>query len=185
MIARPFGFLASKQLLYTGKTLGDIVAGHTAGMEGTHGQLCTRLTDGLCRDDTDGLAHLHRLAGRHVGAVALRADTESGTAGQNRTDLYFRDTAFPFSSTPIVTISCSTLRGNHVVCLHNHIAVLRRMIVSQENRPVIRSCRLSISSLAIRECFHIHARDLVALLAQQSTSRMISSWETSTRRLVR
>ena len=37
-----------KKLLHTGKTLGDIVAGHTSGVEGSHGQLRTRLTDRLC-----------------------------------------------------------------------------------------------------------------------------------------
>ena len=31
---------------------------------------------------------LHRLAGRHVGAVALRADADMGAAGQNGTDLH-------------------------------------------------------------------------------------------------
>ena len=67
-----------KQLLYSGKTLCDISAGHTAGMEGTHGQLGTRLTDGLSRDNADCLTNLYRLAGCHVGTVALCADTDVG-----------------------------------------------------------------------------------------------------------
>ncbi len=70
-----------KKLLYTGKTLCDIVACHTAGMEGTHGKLCTGLTDGLRRNDADSLTDLNRLAGRHIRAVTLRADTHMGTAG--------------------------------------------------------------------------------------------------------
>ena len=55
-------------------------------MEGTHGQLGTRLTDGLCRDDSDRLTYLHGLSGRHVGAVALRAHADMRFTGQNGTD---------------------------------------------------------------------------------------------------
>ena len=76
-----------KQLLDTGKTLCDIAAGNAACMEGTHGQLGTRLTDGLGRDDPDCLAHLYRLAGGHVGTVTLRADTDVTLTGQYSTDL--------------------------------------------------------------------------------------------------
>ena len=48
-------------LLYT-STLGNILSRcNTAGMEGTHGQLGTGLADGLCCDDTDGLAQLDGL----------------------------------------------------------------------------------------------------------------------------
>ena len=88
-----------KKLLDTGKTLCDISAGNTAGMEGTHGQLCTRLTDRLCCDDTDSLTDLYSLAGCHVGAIALCTDTDVGTAGQDGTDLDLSQ-RFPFSSTP-------------------------------------------------------------------------------------
>ncbi len=36
------GLAALKQLVYAGKTLGDVLgAGHAAGMEGAHGKLCT------------------------------------------------------------------------------------------------------------------------------------------------
>ena len=53
------GTAALEQLLNTGKTLGNIFCRcDTAGMEGTHGQLGTRLTDGLCSDDADRLAQL-------------------------------------------------------------------------------------------------------------------------------
>ena len=76
-----------KQLLDTGKTLCDIAACNAAGMEGTHGQLGTRLTDGLGCDDPDCLAHLYRLAGGHVGAVALCAHTDVRLTGQYSTDL--------------------------------------------------------------------------------------------------
>ena len=91
-----------------------------------------RLSDGLCRDNTDGLAHLHRLAGRHVGAVTFRADTQSGTAGKNRTDLYFRD---------LISVLIHT-NGNNIVSTLGVIMwfaftitlPFASQIVSQENR---------------------------------------------------
>ena len=44
-------------------------------MEGTHGQLGTRLADGLCCDDTDRFADLPTgVPDCQVGAVAVRAD---------------------------------------------------------------------------------------------------------------
>src|SRR5699024_11482243 len=63
-----------EQLGHTRQTLGDVVrARHTTGVEGTHGQLGTGLTDGLCGDDADGLADVHQLPGGQAAAVALRA----------------------------------------------------------------------------------------------------------------
>ena len=55
-----------EKLLDTGKTLCDIAAGNTAGVECTHGQLCTRLTDGLCGNDTNSLSDLYRLKRGYV-----------------------------------------------------------------------------------------------------------------------
>ena len=44
-----------EQLFNSGKTLGNIGCGcNTAGVEGSHGQLGTGLTDGLGCDDTYG-----------------------------------------------------------------------------------------------------------------------------------
>ena len=51
-----FGLARLEQLFNTGKTLSDIVACDTAGVEGTHGKLSTRFADGLCRDNADGFA---------------------------------------------------------------------------------------------------------------------------------
>ena len=65
-----------EKLLDTGKTLCDISTCDTAAVEGSHGQLGTRLTDRLCRDDTDCLTYLYDLTGSHVRAVALRAYTD-------------------------------------------------------------------------------------------------------------
>ena len=69
-------FSCLKQLLDPWKTLCNIACRcDTAGMEGTHGQLGTRLTDGLCGDNADCLTDADRLTVCKVGAVALRADT--------------------------------------------------------------------------------------------------------------
>ena len=67
-----------KKLLNSRKTLCNIAAGNAARMESTHGKLCTGLTDGLCRDDSDCLTNLYRLAGCHVGSIALSAHTDMG-----------------------------------------------------------------------------------------------------------
>ncbi len=55
-----------KKLLDTRKTLCDIITRHTAGMEGSHGKLCTRLTDRLRGNNTDCLTNLDRRTGRHI-----------------------------------------------------------------------------------------------------------------------
>ena len=44
----------------------------------------TWLTDALGRDDPDCLAHLYRLAGGHIGAVAFCADTDVTSPVRNR-----------------------------------------------------------------------------------------------------
>ena len=78
------GLAGLEQLLNTGKTLGNIRCGcNTAGVEGTHGQLGTRLTDGLGGDDAYRLTDGYRLTVCQVGAVALGADAVLGLAVQD------------------------------------------------------------------------------------------------------
>ena len=79
---------ALEQFLDTRQTLCDIFCRcDTAGMEGTHGQLCTRLTDGLCGDNADCLTDRYQVAVCQVCAIALCADTLSCTAHEDGTDL--------------------------------------------------------------------------------------------------
>ena len=85
-LADPLGLPCLEQLLNTGKTLGDIVAGNAAGVEGTHGQLRARFADGLGRDDADGLTKIDLLGGGQVHAVALGAHAAAGLAAQHRAD---------------------------------------------------------------------------------------------------
>ena len=69
-------------------------------MEGSEGKLGTRLTDGLCSDDTDDLSLLYHTAGGEVASVAFCADTLAGFAGEDRTDLdlFDRKTVDEFGS---------------------------------------------------------------------------------------
>ena len=53
----------------------------TADMEGTHCELSTRLTDGLCGNNTDRFADFDNLIAGKVAAVALDANAVFGLAG--------------------------------------------------------------------------------------------------------
>ena len=69
-----FGLAGLEKLLNTGQTLGDVAPGHAAGVEGPHGQLRARLSDGLCSNNSHCFSHTDRAAGGHIGAVAFGAD---------------------------------------------------------------------------------------------------------------
>src|SRR5699024_7668291 len=69
-----------KQLLNPRQTLGDVVSSHTAGVEGTHRELGSRLSDGLGGDDAHGFANFHGSAQGQVAAVTLAADSVLRTA---------------------------------------------------------------------------------------------------------
>src|SRR5262249_8016227 len=79
-----------EQLLHTRQTAGDVLTDTTL-VEGTHRQLRARLTDGLRRNDTDGLADVDQLAGGHPAPVAGRAAPGAGGARQPRAHLDLRD----------------------------------------------------------------------------------------------
>ncbi len=68
------------------QTLRDVLdAGDTTGVERTHRELGAGLTDGLRRNDSDGLAQLDKRVGRKADAVALLADAVARVACQDRT----------------------------------------------------------------------------------------------------
>src|SRR5690606_23826679 len=66
-------------------------AGGTTDVESTHGQLGTRLTDGLGGDDADRFTDVDLVATGQIAAVALGADTVAGFAGDRRTHHHFVD----------------------------------------------------------------------------------------------
>ncbi len=69
------------------RCIGGCIGSHTTGVECTEGQLCTRLTDSLSSDDTDGLAELYHTLGGKVASVTLHADTVLALASEHRTYL--------------------------------------------------------------------------------------------------
>ena len=83
-------------------------------MEGTHGQLSTRLADGLCGDNADRLAQTDRLAVCHIGTVAACADTGLCTAGQQAADLQLGNA----SSLDLVCI----VQVDHLAFRHDHLS---------------------------------------------------------------
>src|SRR5690606_37632701 len=55
-------------------------------VEGTECKLCTRFTDRLCRDDTDGLTRLYHVSGSEVSSVAFRTTTDLRLTSEQRAD---------------------------------------------------------------------------------------------------
>ena len=68
------------------QALGDVLAGDTAGVEGTHGQLRAGLADRLGGDDADRVADVDREAGRRSDAVTGAAHAGLGVALERRAD---------------------------------------------------------------------------------------------------
>ena len=56
-------------------------------MEGTKRKLCTGFTNGLCCNNTNGLAFLYHTCSGKVAPIALHADTMLALTGKHRTDL--------------------------------------------------------------------------------------------------
>ena len=69
-----------------GKAVGDVLTDDATGVEGTHRELGSRLTDRLGGDDADRLAELDELAGREALAVAGRTDSVRRLTRQHRAD---------------------------------------------------------------------------------------------------
>src|SRR5690606_27039667 len=67
----------------------------TTDVERTHGQLCTRLTNGLSSDNTHGLTHVHLVTATEVTTVTGRTDTDTAFTGNGRAHQNFVD-AFGF-----------------------------------------------------------------------------------------
>ena len=57
-------------------------------MEGTHGQLGARLTDGLCCNHTDSFTDTYRCAVGQIAAVTVRTYTVFSFTGQHGTDTH-------------------------------------------------------------------------------------------------
>src|SRR5699024_3489386 len=100
------------------QTLGDVVTGHTTGVEGAHRQLGAGLTDRLRGDDADGLADVDQLTGREAAAVALGAGADLGLAGEHRAHLDLVDTGLVQPLDRDVTEVRAGLGQHRAVVLH-------------------------------------------------------------------
>ena len=88
----------------------------TTDVEGTHGELRSRLADGLRRDDARRLAQFDQAAGGQVAAVAHHADAALRFAGQHGADLH-----------PLDAGSLNRTRqlfGDFLVDVDDHVAVV-------------------------------------------------------------
>src|SRR5699024_10484794 len=152
-----------EKLLHTGKTLCDIAAGHTAGMEGTHGKLCTWLTDGLSRNNTDRFTYLYWLTSCHVGAVTFCADTDLALTGKDCTDLHCIVWLAVFSYT-VLHHTCSTYRSDHMVCLNDNTSIFLFNSLAGET-----SCNTLLKAfdlfLAVSKSFYPHTWDFAFIFA--------------------
>src|SRR5207247_11058 len=63
------------------------LAGRAADVEGSHGQLRSRLANGLRGDNANCFAHFHELASREVASVAHRAKAAAALTRKDRTNL--------------------------------------------------------------------------------------------------
>ena len=84
-------FTSFKKLFDPRKTLRDITARNAAGVERTHGQLCTWFTDRLRSRNSDCFSDLNRLSRCQTSAVTFAAYSGLTLTGEYRTDPYLLD----------------------------------------------------------------------------------------------
>src|SRR5260370_17356446 len=87
-----------------------------SGVEGTNRELCSRLADGLGRDNAGGLTQLDQTSRRQVAAVAHDANPALGLAGEHGADLY------PLDARGLNRPS--ELLGDLVVDVHDDVATV-------------------------------------------------------------
>ncbi|MNC20666.1 hypothetical protein D3C75_686240 [compost metagenome] len=86
-------------------------------MEGTHGKLGSRLTDGLSGNNADSFTDFHEFTCCQVTSVAFFADTVTGTAAQYRADLQLSYTS--------IYDFFSLIRVNQIVTVNDDFLSLR------------------------------------------------------------
>ena len=89
-----FWIAGFKDFLDTRETLRDIgIRGNTTRVEGTHGQLCTRLPDRLSSDGSDCFTDFNRITRCQVDTVTMTADTVAGVTCKDRANRHFVNTS--------------------------------------------------------------------------------------------
>ena len=87
----------------------------TTNVEGTHGQLGTRLTNTLGRNNTNGLAHIDAMATGQVTAITHGTNAVAGFTGNRRTNLDLVDTHFLQAFHPALIQHGAGSHGNFVI----------------------------------------------------------------------
>ncbi len=165
-----------EELLDTRQTVGDVGTGHTTGVEGTHRQLGAGLTDRLGGDDADRLADVDQLAGGQRTAVAGRADTDLGLAHQRER---VRTVSTPASTSARRSVTSLMSVPTAAMSLPSTSTSSARM------RPwTLDSAFSALTSVAGRVALSDRAAGPRGRCRSRS-SRMMTSWATSTRRRVR
>ena len=92
----------------------------TTNVEGTHGQLCARLTDGLRSNNTHSLTGVDLVSTRQVTTVTLGANAIAGLTGNRRAHNHFVNTHSFKALDPFLVDHGAGRNGNFVAArLHN------------------------------------------------------------------
>ena len=153
--ARMLRLTCFEQFLDTRQTLGNIISTcNAAGMEGTHGQLSTRFTDGLCSDSADCLTYINVLASCQVAAIALAANAEFSLTGQYTADLNL--------FTQLADAFCHRL-GNIFIDMIENFTIFIQNILSQvtANDTVMQCFNDGFLFLAFGNCLNLNTGNFV------------------------
>ena len=148
----------------------------TTGVEGTHRELGSGLADRLGRDDADGLADVDELAGRERTAVAGRAHTDGRLAGEHGADLDGLDAG----SEQLVDEHVADV----VTGLGDDLALGVDRVLG-EAAGVDRVLDVGVAHQLAVGILSSRSAGRGPCVVPQSSSRMMTSCETSTRRRVR
>ena len=162
----------------------DVEPGDTAGVERAHRQLRAGLADRLGGDDADRLAGTDEVAGGQVAAVAEAADAVSAWQLSGE-----RTATSAKAAEPSFDAQAGDAQGDGLldllVALDEDLAGLGRRVGDggRRERPTM---RLAKSSSAEPANSRVSSRVIqVPSSVPQSSSRVMTSWATSTRRRVR
>ena len=167
--SQTFWLSGLKQLFHTGKTLCNIATSHAACMECTHGQLSSRLTNGLSRNNSNGLAYLNWLSGSHIGSVTLGTNPDVGFAGQHSTNLHRIPALFLQNSHNL----CRPFGITHMIRLYNHLSCIRvcdRLCNISTGNPLLKALD---SLFSICKSLDFHKWNFLALAAVYLTNNQI------------
>ena len=169
------GLAGLEQLDHARQTVRDVLAGDAAGVERAHRELRAGLADGLRGDDADRLADVDHPAARERASVAQPAHADLGLARGDRADLDRLDAGLDDRGGDLV-VELARRPARSSCC--------PTFTSSANTRPnsEVSMCALLASVPSGRLTF---TRIGTERSVPQSSSRMMSSCATSTRRLVR